>query len=48
VDWDEVPKLKAANGFSLAQAVERAGDDAWRGYFKMKQSLPADTPAKET
>jgi bifunctional non-homologous end joining protein LigD len=47
VAWDEVPKLRAANGFSLVQAIERAGDDAWRGYFKMKQSLPAGTRAAE-
>ncbi len=48
VTWDDVPKLKAANGFSLAQAIERAGDDAWRGYFKVKQTLPAGTRAGET
>jgi bifunctional non-homologous end joining protein LigD len=47
LSWDEVPKLKAANGISLAAAVERAGDDAWPGYFKVKQSLPAGARSAE-
>ncbi len=37
--WDELSKLKAANGFSLAAAAERATGDAWPNYFKQKQKL---------
>jgi bifunctional non-homologous end joining protein LigD len=40
IDWDEVPGLKAANGFSLAAAAERAQDGAWKAYFKTKGTLP--------
>ncbi len=40
IDWDEVPGLKAANGFSLAAAAERAQDGAWTAYFKTKGKLP--------
>lgn len=40
VGWDEVGKLKSANGFSLAAAAERAqGDDAWTGYSRSRQTL---------
>ena len=39
VSWDEVPGLGKANGFSLAAAAERAGEDVWSGYFDQKQSL---------
>jgi bifunctional non-homologous end joining protein LigD len=42
LEWDEVPKLKKANGFTLADAVGRAKDKgAWADYFKLKQSLTA-------
>ncbi|HWV22311.1 MAG TPA: DNA ligase D [Devosia sp.] len=42
VSWDEVPKLKAANLFSLETAAGRARDgDAWAGYFDQKQTLTA-------
>lgn len=40
VSWDEVPKLNAANTFSLAGAAERASDNAWPNYFRQKQVLP--------
>ena len=40
--WDEVPSLKAANIFSLAEAAERARDAAWPNYFRQKQKLPKD------
>jgi len=40
VDWDEVSSLKSANGFSLAEASERASGNAWSNYFKVKQTLP--------
>ena len=40
VSWDEVPKLKQANGFSLQGAAERAaGKDVWADYFKQRQKL---------
>lgn len=39
VEWDELPKLKAANGFSLAAAAERAKGKAWATYFQQKQVL---------
>ncbi|MBD8065764.1 DNA ligase D [Devosia sp. PTR5] len=39
VTWDEVKSLKSANGFSLDAAAARVGDDAWSGYFEVRQSL---------
>ena len=40
LDWDEVPGLKQANGFSLAAAAARAkGRAAWSDYFEQKQTL---------
>ena len=45
VEWDEVPRLRAANGFSLAAAIERAQDKAWPNYFRQKQALPETHPA---
>jgi len=40
--WDEVPKLKKANGFALAAAVGRAKDKgAWADYFELKQTPTA-------
>jgi bifunctional non-homologous end joining protein LigD len=43
VGWDEVPDLKAANGFGIEAAAERAkGPDPWSGYTRVKQKL---TPA---
>ena len=45
VEWDEVPRLRAANGFSLAAAIERAQDKAWPNYFRQKQALPETRPA---
>jgi bifunctional non-homologous end joining protein LigD len=44
VGWDEVPRLKAANSFSLAAAAERAADKAWPNYFRQRQTLPSDLP----
>lgn len=42
VGWDEVPKLKQANGFSLDAAAERAGGtDPWPDYFTATQMLGA-------
>lgn len=42
VSWDEVPKLKQANGFSLKAAAARAKDkDVWADYFKQRQVLTA-------
>ncbi len=42
LEWDEVPKLKKANGFTLADAAGRAKDkEAWADYFKLKQTLTA-------
>ncbi|MEQ8599967.1 MAG: DNA ligase D [Devosia sp.] len=43
--WEELSKLKAANSFSLAAAVERAKSDAWPKYFKLKQALTAEMAA---
>lgn len=43
--WEELSKLKAANSFSLAAAVERANSDAWPKYFKLKQALTAEMAA---
>jgi bifunctional non-homologous end joining protein LigD len=41
VSWDEVEKLESANGFSLAEAVERAQKPSpWKRYGELKQSLP--------
>ncbi|WP_417582199.1 DNA ligase D [Pelagibacterium sp.] len=40
VGWDELETLNAANGFSLAEAIERAQVDPWPGYGKLRQSLP--------
>ncbi len=42
VGWDELPKISAANGFSLAAAVERSKNEAWPNYFKLKQVLTAE------
>jgi bifunctional non-homologous end joining protein LigD len=43
VSWDEVPGLKAANGFGIEAAAERArGPDPWSGYSRIRQKL---TPA---
>ncbi len=40
VRWEELGTLPAANGFSLAEAMERArGDDPWTGYFDVRQSV---------
>ncbi|SMQ85380.1 ATP-dependent DNA ligase LigD phosphoesterase module /ATP-dependent DNA ligase LigD polymerase module [Devosia lucknowensis] len=39
VEWDEVPGLKSANGFSLAAAAERAKDKTWSNYFRLRQVL---------
>ncbi|MBJ3785007.1 DNA ligase D [Devosia sediminis] len=39
VEWDEVPSLKKANGFSLAEAAERARSKPWPNYFRQKQVL---------
>lgn len=44
LEWDEVPRLKAANGFSLAAATERAGQKVWPTYFRQKQTLPQELP----
>ena len=44
VDWDEVPRLKSANGFSLAAATERARSEVWSTYFRQKQTLPTMVP----
>ncbi|MET0437812.1 MAG: DNA ligase D [Devosia sp.] len=42
VSWDEVPKLKQANGFSLEAAAARAkGEDVWADYFEQRQTLTA-------
>ncbi|UYN99045.1 MAG: DNA ligase D [Devosia sp.] len=41
VEWDEVPRLKRANGFSLAAAIERAQDKVWANYFRKRQVLKA-------
>src|SRR5690606_33902289 len=42
VEWAEVPKLNAANAFSLAAAAERAKDKSvWANYFGEKQKLTA-------
>jgi len=43
--WEELSKLKAANSFSLAAAVERGKGDVWPKYFKLKQSLTAEMAA---
>jgi bifunctional non-homologous end joining protein LigD len=40
VAWDEVESLSAANAFSLEAAAERAANDPWQGYAKLRQSLP--------
>lgn len=41
VSWEEAATLKAANLFSLAEAVERAqGPSPWQGYDAIRQSLP--------
>ncbi|WP_332715568.1 DNA ligase D [Pelagibacterium mangrovi] len=40
VAWDEVASLSAANAFSLEAAAERAANDPWPGYAKLRQSLP--------
>ena len=42
VGWDELPKISAANGFSLAAAAERSKNEAWPNYFKLKQALTAE------
>ncbi|MBB4052092.1 bifunctional non-homologous end joining protein LigD [Devosia subaequoris] len=42
VGWDELPKVSAANGFSLAAAIERSKNEAWPNYFKLKQALTAE------
>lgn len=40
VTWDEVPKLKGANIFTLQAAAERAkGKDSWPDYFSLNQKL---------
>ncbi|WP_338721253.1 DNA ligase D [Devosia sp. XK-2] len=39
VAWDEVGQLKAANAYSLAAAIERAGSERWPEYFNLSQSL---------
>jgi bifunctional non-homologous end joining protein LigD len=40
VTWDEVPKLKGANVFTLQAAAERAkGKDSWPDYFSLNQKL---------
>ena len=40
VGWDELETIKAANQFSLAAAIERAGQvDPWEGYFTTDQSI---------
>lgn len=43
VGWDELEGLKSANSFSLDAAVERAGDNPWPSYGKLRQSLPKST-----
>ena len=40
VGWDELETIKAANQFSLADAIARAGQaDPWKGYFTTDQSI---------
>lgn len=39
IEWDEVRKLKSANQFSLAEAVERAKSRPWPNYFRQRQTL---------
>lgn len=39
IEWDEVPKLKSANQFSLAAAIERAKSQPWSNYRRQKQTL---------
>ncbi len=40
VSWDEVPGLKAANGFGIEAAARRAQEpDPWSGYRRIKQKL---------
>lgn len=40
VSWDELMTARAANAYSITEAVLRAqGDDAWPDYFKVRQSL---------
>ena len=40
VGWDELETIKAANQFSLAAAIERAGQpDPWKGYFATDQAI---------
>lgn len=39
LEWDEIPKLKSANLFSLAAAAERAKSRPWPNYFRQKQIL---------
>ena len=40
VGWDELETIKAANQFSLADAITRAGQaDPWKGYFATDQSI---------
>ncbi len=42
VTWDELPGLKAANVFSLPDALKRLEDaDPWSDYFGTRQSLSA-------
>lgn len=39
VEWDEVKGLRAANGFGLAEAAERAASTVWDTYFNHNQIL---------
>jgi bifunctional non-homologous end joining protein LigD len=42
ISWDELEKLDRANGFSLKDAITRAGDkklDPWPGYFDQDQPI---------
>ena len=43
VDWGELDALKRANGFSIAEAAERAtGADPWPDYFEATQPITED------
>jgi bifunctional non-homologous end joining protein LigD len=40
VSWDELETVKAANQFSLAEAIARAGKpNPWKDYFSTTQSI---------
>jgi len=41
VSWEELPRVKSGDQFTLANVPARLGEDPWKGFFQVRQSITA-------